>query len=278
MTVVEGKDDKDDRDMKLLNQGPWRTFGVTRDEVQIALKQGVDETTNIQGILYCANGEQPSLEEYFRYLGFDPKTDDQLVWLFQCMKDEPKPRYMHQYVKDCMVYWVDGHTQVATWMHPHYQKYKRMLHTARVKKVMGHWKEIMAFRIDFLLSQLYSEDNPKPHVETVENVVEMGRIFNVDIKNEPYLVHVLRRALRHYGDAVENGRKVQDVEDFRSLMQRYRDLVEQFERANDEEKTRIQEKKVCVECQENGMGVDAVMFCDQCRDFFCEGCFNRLHS
>merc|ERR1712118_601603 len=72
--------------------------------------------------------------------------------------------------------------------------------------------------------------------------------------------------------------KVQDVEDFRSLMQRYRDLVEQFERANDEEKTRIQEKKVCVECQENGMGVDAVMFCDQCRDFFCEGCFNRLHS
>jgi hypothetical protein len=274
LTVVEGKDDKDDRDMSLFNQGPWRTFGVTRDEVQIALKQGVDETTNIEGILYCADGQIPSLEEHLRYLGFDPTTDEHFIWIFQAFKDEPKPSYMYQYVKDCMVYWVDGRDQIATWKHPWYEKYKRMLHTARVKKVLPHWKEIMAFRIEFLLTQLFTEENENPHVETVENVIEMSRIFGVDIKNEPYLVHVLRRALRHYGDAVREQRKVKDVEDFRNLMQRYRDLVEQFERANDEERKRVAEQKVCVECDTK----DAVMFCDQCRDFFCEGCFNRLHS
>merc|ERR1711907_415279 len=49
-------------------------------------------------------------------------------------------------------------------------------------------------------------------------------------------------------------------------------------RANDEERKRVADHKVCVECSENGLGKDAVMFCDQCRDFFCEGCFNRLHS
>lgn len=273
LTVIEGKND-DDKDMSLFNQGPWRTFGVTRDEVQIALKQGVDETTNIEGILYCADGQTPSLEEHMRYLGFDPNTDEHFVWIFQAFKDEPKPPHMFQYVKDLMVYWVDGRDQIATWKHPWYEKYKRMLHTARLQKVLPHWKEIMAFRIEFMLTMLYTADNQDPHVETVDNVIEMSRIFGVDIKNEPYLVHVLRRALRHYANAVKEQRKVKDVGDFRQLMERYRVIVEQFERAKDEETKRVQELKECVECAEK----EAVMFCDQCRDFFCEGCFNRLHS
>lgn len=40
-----------------------RTFGVTRDEVQIALKQGTDNKTIIDGILYCADGQTPNLQE-----------------------------------------------------------------------------------------------------------------------------------------------------------------------------------------------------------------------
>lgn len=277
LTVIEGKDDKDDRDMSLFNQGPWRTFGVTRDEVQIALKQGVDEKTNIEGILYCADGETPSLEEHMRYLGYDPTSDDNYSWICQAFKDEPKPSHMFQYVKDFMVYWVDGRTQEATWKHPNYDKYKRMLHTARMQKPLAHWKEIMAFRIDFLLTSLYTpelEQDQHPHVDTVENVLEMARIFGVDIRNEPYLVHVLRRALRHYGHAVQEKRPVKDVDDFRKLMERNRDLVEQFELAREEEAKKIQQLKVCVECKNK----DAVIVCDQCRDFFCEGCFNALHS
>lgn len=38
----------------------------------------------------------------------------------------------------------------------------------------------------------------------------MARIFGVDIKNEPYLVHVLKRALRHYGNCVKEKRKVKE--------------------------------------------------------------------
>ena len=37
--------------MRLFNQGPWRTFGVTRDEVQMALKQGTDQKTIVDGAL-----------------------------------------------------------------------------------------------------------------------------------------------------------------------------------------------------------------------------------
>merc|ERR1712151_782455 len=102
----------------------------------------------------------------------------------------------------------------------------------------------------------------------------MGQIFGVNIKDEPYLVHVLRRALRHYGAAVREKRKVKDIEDFRQLMIRYRELVGQFESARDEETKKIQRMKICVQCDAK----DAVIFCDQCRDFFCQGCFDRLHS
>ena len=43
-----------------------------------------------------------------------------------------------------------------------------------------------------------------------DEVIEMARIFGVDIKNEPYLVHVLKRALRHYGNCVKEKRKVKE--------------------------------------------------------------------
>jgi len=136
----------------------------------------------------------------------------------------------------------------------------------------------MEFRIEFLLSNIFTWEaeasGEYPLVETVENVIEMARIFGVDIKNEPYLVHVLKRALRHYGNCVKEKRKVKDVEDFRNLIHRYRDLVSQYEQAMAIEEKRVSKMKICVQCDER----DAVLFCDQCKDFFCQGCFDRLHS
>jgi hypothetical protein len=269
---------KHDRDTSMFNQGPWRTFGVTRDEVQIAIKQGTDSKTIVDGILYCADGQNPNLQEHRRYLSFDPQMDENYVWICQAFKDEPKPPNYFQYVKDGMVYWVDANTQEATWKHPHYDKYRRMLQVARIQKPQPHWKSIMAFRIEFLLASCFTPEHEAsgemPLVETVENVVEMARIFGVDCKNEPYLVHVLKRALRHYANAVREKRKVKDVEDFRNLMQRYRDMVGTFELAREEESRRIEVMKLCVQCNER----DAVLFCDQCKDFFCQGCFDRMHA
>jgi hypothetical protein len=143
----------------------------------------------------------------------------------------------------------------------------------------------MAFRIEFLLANLFTweceETGVYPLVETVENVNEMARIFGVDIKIEPYLVHVLKRALRHYGNTVKEKRKVKDVTDFYYLMERYRDLVGQFELAREREAKNVRKLKVCVECSESkeeDMQKPAVLFCDQCKDFFCQGCFDRLHA
>jgi len=277
LTLVEGTED---RDIRFFDPGPWRTFGVTRDEVQIALKQGTDVKTAVDRILYCADEKAgPSVEEYMRYLGLEPETDVDFSWICKLFKDEPKPAHFFEYISEGMVYWFSAQTQETYWKHPLYDKYKRMLQVARIQKPLPHWKSIMSFRIEFLLNQVFrnnldEEQDRMPLVETVDNVIEMARIFRVNIQNEPYLVHVLRRALRHYAHAVREKRKVKDVEDFRNLIVRYHDLVAQFEQAKDLEMRKVQQMKVCVQCDER----DAVLFCDNCRDFFCQACFDRLHA
>mmetsp|Transcript_64403 Transcript_64403/g.112448 ORF Transcript_64403/g.112448 Transcript_64403/m.112448 type:complete len:573 (+) Transcript_64403:84-1802(+) len=278
LTVVEGKEE---RDMRMFTLGPWRTFGVTRDEVQIALKRGTD-SEKVDGILYCAEGVwPPTLEEHMRYLQFDPTTDEAYVWVCRAFMDEPEPAHVRHWMHEGMCFWEDTRNGDRTYNHPHLEKYKKMLHVARQQKPLPHWKAIMEFRIEFLLSGIFTWEcelsGVYPPVETVENVIEMAHIFGISIKDEPYLVHVLKRALRHYGTVVKEKKKVKDVGDFRNLMARYRDIVQQFERTKNEETRRIQDMKVCVQCPEENPK-DAVLFCDQCRDFLCQGCFERLHS
>lgn len=273
---------RDDRDMKLFNQGPWHTFGVKRDEVQIALKQGVDNKTKVDGVLYCANLQTPDLVEHMRYLGYDPNTDEDFVWIFHAFKDEPKPNHSQWVDQEGRVYWVSHATKEPTWTHPHYEKYTKMLHVARQENPYPKWQHVMAFQIQFMFNQLFpwqcEETGEYPLVETIDNVWELARIFRVDIKSEPYLVHVLRRALRHYGQVVKEKRKVKDVEDFRNLMLRYRDLVAQYERQKETEANAVGQLSLCVQCSDNGQKKQAVLFCDNCRDFFCQGCFDKIHA
>lgn len=277
LTLLERKDQ---RDIRMFNQGPWRVFGVTRDEVQIAVRQGHDQRTYTTDILFAADGISPSEKEWRTYLGYDRETDKDFLWLFKAFEQEPLPSTQFQYINDGMVYWVDGHTQESSWKHPLYDKYKNMLYLARIEKPLPLPKTVMAFRIGYLLNQVYAmyeeddEEEPEPLVETVENVIEMARIMAVNLEEKPFLVHVLKRALRHYGKAVKEKRTIQNVDDFRQLIQRNNDIVDQYQSTRDAEAQMVQLKMRCVQCGD----AKARLFCDQCKDYFCQGCFERLHA
>lgn len=177
-------------------------------------------TSNGQPILFCANDIAPSLEEHMRYIGFNPDTDENFVWVCQCLKDEPKPSHIHQYTKDGLVWWVDARTSQATWKHPHFDKYAAMLQLAREKKPVPHWKMIMSFRIEFLLRGLTSDSDEMQSGEiclsrranTIECIWEMSRIFGFHLQSEPYLVHCLTSCLQHYHFLTLNTRQVSDDE------------------------------------------------------------------
>jgi len=277
LTVLESQD----KDMSMFENGPWHTFGVTDDTVQIAVVQAMDEKNVVDGILYCAHGEKPTVEEYERYLGLNPETDDGYQWICYELQGDFLPPNVFQYISNGMVYWVNAVTEERTWKHPLYEKYKGMLIFARRLRPLPHWKSIMSFQIEYLFSMLYSWEceatGEYPQEETVDNVKELARIFKVNIKTEPYLVHILQRALRHYASVVKEKRAVGEIEDFRSLMQRYRDIVGQCDRARGMEQEQVRTLMRCVECPPEAQ-TDAVLYCDHCRDLFCQTCFDRLHN
>eukprot|EP00397_Hematodinium_sp_SG-2012_P014243 GEMP01014474.1.p1 GENE.GEMP01014474.1~~GEMP01014474.1.p1 ORF type:complete len:601 (+),score=123.22 GEMP01014474.1:32-1804(+) len=277
LTVLESQD----KDMTMFEKGPWYTFGVVDDTVQIAIVKAMDEKNVVEGILYCVDGQTPTMGEYERYIGLNLDSDEAYRWISHEFQNDALPPNVFQYISNGMVYWVNTATEDRTWKHPHYEKYKSMLTQARRLRPLPHWKSIMAFQIECLFQSLYSWEceatGVYPLEETVENVKELSRIFKIDVKSEPYLVHVVLRALRHYGCVVREKRCVGEVQDFRSLMQRYRDLVTQCERARVMEQQQVRSLMLCVECPP-GSQTDAVLYCDHCRDLFCQACFDRLHG
>jgi len=277
LTVLETQD----KDMSMWEKGPWYTFGITEDTVQIAVEQGAGDAAVVDGIMTCMEGSHPSFFEYAQYLGFQQDSDDNYQWIVNEFMSQELPPNFAEYMTDQMMYWVDQNTQQSTWKHPLYDKYNLMLKAARQKRPVPHWRTIMTFQIDFLFQQLFTWENEMsgeyPPVETIENVKELARIFKVDIKEECYLTHVLQRALRHYAGIVKAKKPIGEIDDFRALMQRYRDLVGQFERAKKVEEQQVDDLIQCIECPEDNKKV-AVLYCDVCQDMFCQVCFDRLHS
>jgi len=277
LTVLETQD----KDMSMWEKGPWYTFGITEDTVQIAVEQGAGDAAVVDGIMTCMEGSHPSFFEYAQYLGFMQDSDDNYQWIVNEFMSQELPPNFAEYMTDQMMYWVDQNTQQSTWKHPLYDKYNLMLKAARQKRPVPHWRTIMTFQIDFLFQQLFTWENEMsgeyPPVETIENVKELARIFKVDMKEECYLTHVLQRALRHYAGIVKAKKPIGEIDDFRALMQRYRDLVGQFERAKKVEEQQVDDLIQCIECAEDNKKV-AVLYCDVCQDMFCQVCFDRLHS
>jgi hypothetical protein len=276
-------DRQEGRDMKLFANGPWKAFGVTHEKVQSVLRQESDsKSQHIFGYMYAEDGKAPNLREHMEYLGFQDSDEDYL-WVCQAFKNEPLPRGIRMHIKDTVACWVDEHDpkRTMTLKHPHYDKYKKMLKEAQTRKPVAHWKSIMQFRIEFLLNGIYTWEcemsKNYPPVETVENVLEMGRILDVNIRKEPYKVHVLKRALRHYAGCVREKRKITDVNDFRIMMQRYSDIIEQFEHTRRQEAKLELPTKICVHCSDDAQE-PAVLYCNECKDFLCQGCFDWLHS
>ena len=87
------------------------------------------------------------------------------------------------------------------------------------------------------------------------------------------MVHVLQRALRHYGAVTTAKRAVTDVEDFKALAERYREVVRTYEKNKQKEELQTASLKKCVECEDS-----ATVYCDNCTDLLCLKCFARLHS
>ena len=175
-----------------------------------------DSDSDIPGRLYCESPTSgPSLEDYMRYLGFNPDSDGDLVWVFACFKDsrhdwteviKPVKRgeVPPQAGLDWYVCWVENEEESD--QHPHLGRFLKMLKAARVAKVVPHWKAIMSFRLGLLITETCrEEEGDVASFETPELVYEASVIFGINLTDEPYLGHAMKAILKELGqEAMEN--------------------------------------------------------------------------
>jgi len=242
-------------DTSTLTRNPLVIFGVTEGAVQSHLNE-------VEGVLYCQSGELPSLEEYETYLGIVPEYDSDFRWIICEFRNEALPVNWYQYVSEKMAYWVNAETEETVWKHPLFDKYRSMLLQARVSRP----RDVTVFEIELFFSRNFESE--------ISRILDFARILKIDLKKEPYLVHVVLRALKHYFEAVAGKLEISRLADFQSWIGRYRKTVSDLEILAETEIKEISRFLKCVDCSEKM----AEIFCEFCEDFFCPACFNKIHK
>ncbi|CEM11134.1 unnamed protein product [Vitrella brassicaformis CCMP3155] len=273
-----------------FEKGPWWVFGIADDAIQQHLSSDKGTTTSGLGeVLGCGEGSGPSFEEYGKYLGYDPARDEMLRWVVEVMMKEPLPNHLQQNIVDGLVYWVDTRKNESTWKHPHADKYKELLDAGRRDRPVPHWRSIAAFQIKMLMHKVIREEDEEvaacldgggrpPRLLSLADcyttIKDLARIYEVDLKAEPFLAHVLRKAARYFYHTARRHEEVHDVSDFYALVQRYRDVVQSFVQQQETDQELVRNLLRCVECRRE----KATVFCDKSEDLLCQRCYEATHS
>ena len=250
----------EDRDLSFFDSDPWCTFGITNKTVQSRIRAD-KSTTVVTGILRCSpeNSNESSRDQFREYLKFTPQ-DAGYEWIIDAIMQEAIPHYFSRHVSEGSVYWVDGRTGLSTWAHPLYDKYSSMLKKARELRPLSDAKSMIEFQLKCLA--------PQPE-ESLENMHEIARILGIKLKEEPFLVPVVRGLLGHVR-LVSSFVSLQTVDDVKYLIAQKRSEFASLERT-----VALQSAKTaCVECEKER----ASIHCSDCGDLFCGACFECIHS
>ena len=239
-------------EMTIFKQGPWSLFGITSPEIQARMSSVREK---VVGILHCSGWDNLStFNHYSDYLGLSPDDKNRFDWIITEFMNEELPLNCTRHVSQQNVYWISSN--VSTWKHPLYDKYSSLLSAARAQHVMNHWKPITIFQLNFFISQ---------KSETLELLLEICRIFNIEIRNELFLIDVVRRIYKHFTALPEINAETSNtsVDDFARLIDQ--------ERNEAKNRTKVLPVIACSECLHS---TATVLCCDK----FCKPCFDNIHA
>jgi hypothetical protein len=254
-------------DVSIFKKGPFVTFGILNKTIQSRMSSEANDV-NISGVLKCdSSSGKPSVANYKTYLGV-LTSDSNNDWIPNAFSNEEIPYYYSQHVSEDSVYWVDGRTGVSTWTHPLYQKYHDMLARARIEKPLSDFKSLTHFQLCFLM-------DCGGHFETIDNIMEVARIFGIKLTQEPFLFHLMKLCLNFYAITSKKDRNsIRCVDDILIQMDRRRREVNSLREEVETIKKSTNDMSICVECSLS----QASIKCSDCNDIFCAECFGRIHS
>ena len=227
-----------------VRKDPHRFFGISHPHFETKISDPPKPVSvSVSGVLSCANGTTPSLDEYKSYLGLHPTKDCTLEWLVVEMMADTLPSQFTQHVSKNSVYWTTSDGTQSTWKHPHYDKYAQYL-----KMACKVFADSVLDRIYFQLKYRPVDDSP------ITSLIETARIYGFKLQKEPFLVHAIS------SDSVES--TLANISSLRSLFQSVSHLYTSVH------------SPVCSECDQTS----PTTFCFDCGDYFCDKCFVSVHD
>lgn len=213
-----------------------------------------------------------------KLLGIDPVNEPQFLWVAeQCAKAELSSEDWRELInEDGETLYYHTRTKKLQKLHPLLEQYSELYHKQASYVKMssqaagGGDLDSNATRISSIITEILNRvTNHLPPV-TPDIVEKVSLLLNVDTKTEFFLARVIKQSVEAYIEKQFNlGTILQDLEKPLEYLRKIR---------KQQVKVDVIRKPdtvvMCQECEEKS----AVVKCRQCKDFFCQDCFNATHA
>jgi len=210
-------------------------------------------------------------------IGMDVVNEPQYLWIAEEASRARLPedwKELHNEDGDTLYYHtIERRLQKE---HPLIERYKKLYHKTKgyTKQVtqgnVGDILETPNHKLNMLTGQVMnraSKDLPPATPEVVEG---LAKLLHIDSKNEFYLVRCVKQTLEAYVE------KKFELSTFLADLQEPVEFLRQIRKTQNQVDVIRKPNSIvmCQECEKKA----AVVKCEQCKDFFCQDCFNSTHA
>eukprot|EP00392_Amoebophrya_sp_AT5.2_P007683 g7698.t1 len=212
-----------------------------------------------------------------KMLGIDAVNEPEYLWIAeQCAKAELPSKDWRELTNEngeTMYYHV--RTKRLQKLHPLLEQYAGLYHKqASFVKMSGTSQQAdldsNSTRLSGIITEILNRVTSHLPPMTPEMVDKVALLLECDTKTEYFLARVIKQTIEAYVEKQFNlGTILQDLEkplDFLRKMRKQQVKVDVIRKPD----TVV----MCQECEEKS----AVVKCQQCKDFFCQDCFNATHA
>lgn len=210
-------------------------------------------------------------------LGIDPINQPEYLWIAEQCARAPLPEGWKQFVnEDDITMYYHGATKKLQKTHPLIEQYCALFHKSRSyvkiceEEVTKSKLDTDSTKLSVAITEILNRVTQGLSPCTPEIFVKLAELLSIDTNDDFFLCRCLKQTLEAYVEKQFNlGSILTDLKDPLAFLRSIRmkqvkvDIIKKPEHVI-----------VCTECEEKS----AVVKCEQCKDYFCQDCFNATHA
>eukprot|EP00397_Hematodinium_sp_SG-2012_P023648 GEMP01024585.1.p1 GENE.GEMP01024585.1~~GEMP01024585.1.p1 ORF type:complete len:419 (+),score=72.44 GEMP01024585.1:53-1258(+) len=210
-------------------------------------------------------------------LGIDPINEPEYLWIAEQCSRAPIPEGWKEFVnEDKVTMYYHGTTKKLQKTHPLIDQYSSLFHKSK-SYVKIFQQEQPKSKLDtdstkllVIITEILSRVTQGLSPTTPEIFSDLAGLLRINVTEDFFLCRCLKQTLEAYVEKQFNlGSIITDLKaplDFLRAIRAKQVKVDIIKKPD--------HVTVCTECEEKS----AVVKCEQCKDFFCQDCFNATHA